>query len=189
VLDLINFIITEPVRTLISYLAEKFNDCFSAPACAEIYEKLKVEYQRGRANEMDIESKNTARQQRQQERDNDDAYFYDDDGTSTTAVPAKMKRAEASETNPLAFLASAYKDSDQVEMSGIDHKEDDSDVPLLPPLKAKYEVDEIPESFLRVRAKDSEGNSKCAAKLDIASETKSGGPGAVSFTMKKRKFT
>lgn len=189
----------EPVRTLISYLAEKFNDCFNSPICAEIYEKLKVEYQRGRASEMDIESKNMVRQQRQQDRDNEDAYFYDDDGSSSTAVPAKMKRAEASEINPLAFLASAYKDidgdvdcnkgHDEADVSGDHHQEDDSKVPPLPPLKAKYEVDDIPESFLRVRAKDSEGNGKGATKHDIGSEVKSGGPGSVSFTMKKRKFT
>lgn len=137
------------------------------------------------------ENKNTARQGRQQERDNEDAYFFDDDVASF-----KVKKSEAAEMNPLVFLASAYKDFDYSNgkndgssstVGGGDMEHNEASPPL-PPLKPKYEIDDFPETFLRMRAIDSEGVGRCTAKHDLGGGGGEDREKGISFTMKKRKL-
>ena len=207
VLEMVDYVCTEGIKTLLSYLVEKHGDCFVTPLCAEMGEKLKWAHEKGKSADSSFggkiaENQSTLasaalRQKRQQERDSEDEYFFDDD------VFAFNPEAPATTTNPLALIASAYGQDEAGSNENKDemvseNKVDATNVELkdnhhtLPPLKPKFEVDDEPETLLRTRCKESDLarlSSRDEAEANCGDSEGNGATSAssgVSFSMKKR---
>ena len=179
VLELIDYICREGIKTLVGYLVEKHSDCFVGPICTELSEKLKWVKDQARGAELGLAGKGVGsggngagsslasvalRQKRQQEqdRDSEDEYFFDDDVFSFDAAPP------SSDANALSYIAATYA-QDEVgddlektvyslmgDTAEVESKESQPQPPPLPPLRPKFEFDDGPDTLVRVRTKESD---------------------------------
>lgn len=208
VIELVDFICTEGLLTLVTYIIESHSEDFgSCRLCTDVYEKIKIKYDQSRdpdsstdKNEADkkkLLASTSQRQKRQQERDSEDAYFFDDDDDAFCFDMGAPSSKSVGSSEPSIYIPFDYHDVPDDDIAknaaSVRNSEENSfsryssdgfeyfsDSIPLPPLKPKYEIDDSPDTFLRIRTRDT-------LKVDvIEAKSEEGNIATVSFIMKKR---
>jgi hypothetical protein len=210
VLELVDFIRNEKSKLLASYIVEKHLECFTSFSDVQERLKADYDMGRSGDGDTGINggvaggvkssflsasassSLLVQKQRQQQERDSEDAYFFDDDiysfGTTNSSSAVATSSAATRAGSALSALTSAYADENNGggpgEMAAVQPHQgnagESAGDPPLPPLRPKFEVDELPDTLVRVRSREVDLSS-----LDEAKPETSGG--SVSFTFNKKR--